>query len=129
MALPNCTTMVLGMMTINLWIYGHLTVANFFAALPKIYITAFALDFFVIGPMVIRFVMRHNILKYMPLFRVGLMAGILTFIAPILETGHIPDAIQYITALPRNYVVALALQVLIAFPLGMMTLARYKIKI
>ncbi|MCM1225397.1 MAG: hypothetical protein NC548_64220, partial [Lachnospiraceae bacterium] len=36
MSLPNCTTMVLGMMTLNLWIYGALTGANFLHALPRI---------------------------------------------------------------------------------------------
>jgi len=91
MALPNCTTMVLGMMTINLWIYGALTPIHFLVALPKIYITAFVLDFFFVGPVVMGFVMRHNIVKYMPFIRVGIMAGILTFIAPILETGIIPS--------------------------------------
>lgn len=54
----------------------------------------------------------------MPLIRVGFMAGILTFLAPVLETGYMPSALRYIVALPRNYVAALALQVLIAFPLG-----------
>ena len=36
MSLPNCTVMVLGMMTLNLWIYGALTWEHFFAALPRI---------------------------------------------------------------------------------------------
>ena len=48
-AIPNCTTMVLGMMTMNLWIYGHLTWMNFWGALLPIYATAFCLDLFFIG--------------------------------------------------------------------------------
>ena len=59
-AIPNCTTMVFGMMTLNLWIYGHLTLDNFLAALVPIYVTAFTLDFFIIGPVVMRFVNRRN---------------------------------------------------------------------
>ena len=35
-AIPNCSVMVLGMMSLNLWIYGHLTWNNFWHALPLI---------------------------------------------------------------------------------------------
>ena len=125
-AIPNCTTMVFGMMTLNLWIYGHLTLDNFLAALVPIYVTAFTLDFFIIGPVVMRFVNRYNIQKFMPLFRVGLMAMILTCVAPVIETGYAPDFGQYLMALPRNYLVALLLQVFVAYRLGMKVLAKYR---
>ncbi len=78
-AVPNCTTMVLGMMTMNLWIYGHLTWENFWSAL-----------------------------------------------APVIETGFAPSAGQYFMALPRNCVVDLALQVLVAYRLGCFVLGKYK---
>lgn len=126
MSLPNCTTMVLGMMTLNLWIYGVLTWEHFWTALPRIYITAFVLDFCIIGPLVMRFVRKYNIQKFMPLIRVGAMAGILTFLAPIIETGYMPSGLRYITALPRNYIAALALQVIIAFPLGNYVLGMWR---
>lgn len=125
-AIPNCTTMVFGMMTLNLWIYGHLTLDNFLAALVPIYVTAFTLDFFIIGPVVMRFVNRYTIQKFMPLFRVGLMAMILTCVAPVIETGYAPDFGQYLMALPRNYLVALLLQVFVAYRLGMKVLAKYR---
>ena len=125
-AIPNCTTMVLGMMTLNLWIYGHLTLGNFLSALPVIYATAFCLDFFVVGPMVLRIVRRYNVMKYMPLLRVGIMAMILTALAPVLETGYAPSVGQYLIALPRNYLVALILQVGVAYRFGSYVLARYK---
>ena len=108
-AIPNCTVMVLGMMTLNLWIYGALTWGNFMAALPKIYLTAFCLDFFIVGPIVMRFVRRYHVEKFMPLFRVGLMAGILTFLAPYVEAGFVIGWDWYIRAFPRNYIVALVL--------------------
>lgn len=126
MSLPNCTVMVLGMMTLNLWIYGALTWEHFFAALPRIYITAFAMDFFIVGPLVMRIVRKYNIQKFMPLIRVGFMAGILTFLAPIIETGYVPSVFRYITAFPRNYVAALTLQVLIAFPFGNYVLGKWR---
>ncbi|MBE6456890.1 MAG: hypothetical protein E7008_03020 [Alphaproteobacteria bacterium] len=126
-AIPNCTTMVLGMMTMNLWIYGHLSWANFFGALGPIYITAFTLDFFLVGPLVMRLVSKFNIQKYMPLFRVGLMAMILTGLAPVIETGNAPGASQYLMALPRNYIVALILQVFVAYKFGCWTLAKYRL--
>lgn len=125
-AIPNCTTMVLGMMTLNLWIYGHLTWGNFWATLPVIYATAFCLDFFIVGPLVTRFVRKYNIGKYTPLVRVGVMAIILTGLAPVIETGYVPGATQYAMALPRNYIAALLLQVLIAMPLGLAALAKFR---
>ncbi|MBD5389030.1 hypothetical protein HDR63_02125 [bacterium] len=127
-SLPNCTTMVLGMMTLNLWIYGALTWGNFWAALPKIYLTAFVLDFCLVGPIVMRFVRRYHIEKFMPLFRVGLMAGILTFLAPLVEAGFLIGWRWYLCAFPRNYIVALLLQVLVAFRLGQYALMRYQSK-
>lgn len=126
MSVPNCTTMVLGMMTLNLWIYGALTWSHFFVALPRIYMTAFVLDFCIVGPIVMRIVRRYDIQKFVPLIRVGAMAGILTFLAPIIETGYMPSGLHYITALPRNYIAALALQVLIAFPLGNYVLGAWR---
>lgn len=125
-AIPNCTTMVLTMMTLNLYIYGHLTLANFVAAFPKIWLTAFCLDFFVVGPMVMRFVSRYNIRKYMPIFRVGLMAGILTFLAPLIETGMMIPGRWYLIAFPRNYIVALGVQVFLALPCGLYVLRRWR---
>ncbi|MBR2511058.1 MAG: DUF2798 domain-containing protein [Alphaproteobacteria bacterium] len=125
-AIPNCTTMVLGMMTLNLWIYGHLSVHNFFAALVPIYLTAFTLDFFIVGPIVMKIVNRYSVHKFMPLIRVGLMAGILTGLAPVIETGFLPNLSQYLVALPRNYIVALLLQVLIAYKFGVYVLVRYR---
>ena len=126
-AIPNCTTMVLGMMTMNLWIYGHLTWMNFWGALLPIYATAFCLDLFFIGPLVLRVLGRANKLKYMPLLRVGLMAMILTALAPVIETGYAPDFVNYLLALPRNYIVALILQVFVAYRFGSYVLARYRL--
>ena len=128
-AVPNCTTMVLTMMTLNLYIYGHLTWANFISAFPKIWITAFCLDFFIVGPLVMRFVSRYDIRKFMPLFRVGLMAGILTFLAPLIETGALIPARWYLMAFARNYIVALGVQVLVALPFGLYVLRRWREKI
>lgn len=125
-ALPNCTTMMLGMMTLNMWIYGHLTFNNWLAAIPGIFVTAFVLDFFLVGPMVMRIVNRYSIQKYMPLIRVGMMAGILTFVAPIVESGAVVSLNHYLMALPRNYTVALFLQVFVAYPFGMRVLEKYR---
>ncbi|MBQ8294503.1 MAG: hypothetical protein IJX89_03905 [Alphaproteobacteria bacterium] len=125
-AIPNCTTMVLGMMTLNLWIYGHLNWENFLAALGPIYVTAFSLDFFIVGPLVRRIVAKYNIYKYMPFIRVGIMAGILTGLAPVIETGVIPHLSQYLMALPRNYIAALLLQVFIALPFGLYVLGLWR---
>lgn len=125
-SVPNCTIMVLTMMTLNLYIYDALTVRNFLHVFPKIWITAFCLDFFIIGPMVLRFVAKYNIRKYMPLFRVGLMAGILTFLAPLIETRTLIPFRWYLIAFPRNYIAALCFQVLLALPFGLYVLRRWR---
>ncbi len=41
MSLPNGLTMAMGMMTINLWIYGALTMEKWVVTLPFIFMTAF----------------------------------------------------------------------------------------
>lgn len=125
-AIPNCTTMVLGMMTLNLWIYGHLNWENFLSALGPIYVTAFSLDFFIIGPLVLRIVKKLNSFKFMPFIRVGFMAAILTWLAPVLETGYAPGFFQYIMALPRNYMAALLLQIFVAYRFGLYALIKYR---
>lgn len=126
MALPNCMTMVLGMMTLNLWIYGALTLHNFLHALPLIFVTAFVLDWFVAGPVCVRAIRRGMNSRYMPLLRVGIMAGILTFLAPIIESGIVPPVHQYIVAFPRNYVAALILQIFVARHMGMGALSVFR---
>ena len=125
-SVPNCLVMVIGMMSLNLWIYDALTVSHFLSAFPKIFLTAFLLDFFIVGPIVMRFVRRHNIIKFMPFFRVGMMAGILTLVAPILETGYVPDFSRYCVALPRSYIAALLLQVFVAMRFGLFVLSIWR---
>lgn len=125
-SIPNAITMVLGMVLLNLWIYGQLTFAHFLRTVPIMFVVAFCLDFFVVGPLVERFVKRYNIYRLMPVFRVGLMAGILTFVAPILEAGRIVTLHQYLMAVPRNYIAALILQVFIAMRIAMYLFGIYK---
>lgn len=125
-SVPNAMLMVLGMVTLNLWIYGVLSLSHFTMVVPMMFVVAFCLDFFIVGPLVVRFVRRYNIMRAMPIFRVALMAGILTFLAPIIESGTVISAHQYLMAAPRNYIVALALQVLIALPFGLYVLAQYR---
>ena len=123
-AIPNCFTMATVMMNINMWIYGAWSWENVLTTFPIIYCTAFMLDFLVVGP----FVQRVCVPRYMIFMRVGMMAGILTFIAPILESGYVPTFMRYITALPRNYIIALITQAFIAMPFGMYVLGMYHMR-
>ena len=127
-AIPNCFTMATVMMNLNMWIYGAWSVENVLRTFPIIYCTAFLLDFFLVGPFVQRVATCYNFVRYMMFLRVGLMAGILTFIAPILESGYIPTLMRYVTAFPRNYVIALLTQAFIAMPFGMYVLGMYRVK-
>ena len=128
MAVPNCCVMAMGMMTMNLWVFNGLTLSHWLNVFPLIYITAFVTDFFFIGKITTKIANKYNIQKYQPLFRVAAMAGLLTFVAPLVESfgTHIVSFNQYITALPRNYIVALFLQVAVAMPLGCVVLAKYR---
>lgn len=123
-SVPNAALMVLGMVTLNLWIYGALTLGHFAVVVPMMFVVAFSLDFFIVGPLVMRFIRKYDIMRAMPFIRVAIMAGILTFFAPILESGTVISGHQYIMAAPRNYIVALLLQIFIALPFGMLVLAR-----
>ena len=129
MSVPNALTMVLGMVALNLWIYGALSFSNYARVVPIMFVAAFSLDFFVVGPFVERLVSRRNIHKYMPFIRVGLMAGILTFAAPLLEAGHLIGVRQYLMAAPRNYIAALLLQIFIAMRIGLFVFAKYKARV
>ncbi len=126
-AIPNCFVMATIMMNINLWIYGAWSWHNVMATFPIIYCGAFVLDFFIMGPLATKIVRRYNIMRYMIFIRVGLMAGTLTFLAPILESAYVPDFMRYITALPRNYIIALFTQAFIAMPFGMIALGWYRL--
>jgi len=123
-SVPNAALMVIGMVMLNLWIYGALTLEHFFVVAPMMFVVAFSFDFFIVGPAVMNFVRRHNIMRAMPFIRVAIMAGVLTFVAPIIESGTVISAHQYLMAVPRNYLAALALQIFIALPAGMFVLGR-----
>lgn len=121
-----CAVMVAGMMSLNLWIHGVLTLGSFIRAFPPIFITAFMLDLLFVGPIVRRLQARFNIGRYMPLLRVAMMAGAMTFLAPLVETGHVIPAHYYLAALPRNYVAALLLQIFVAMRFGLFVLGGYR---
>lgn len=125
-SVPNAMLMVLGMVTLNLWIYDALSWGHFAIVVPMMFVVAFSFDFFVVGPLVMNFVRRHNIMRAVPFIRVGIMAGVLTFVAPILESGTVITAHQYLTAAPRNYIAALALQIFLALPFGLFVLERVR---
>lgn len=125
-SVPNAMVMVLGMVTLNLWIYDALTLGHFMVVVPLMFVVAFLFDFFVVGPLVMGFVQRHNIMRAMPFMRVAIMAGVLTFVAPLIESGTLISSHQYVIAVPRNYVAALMLQIFIALPLGLFVLGRMR---
>lgn len=121
-SVPNATVMVLGMVTLNLWIYGALSLGHFARVVPIMFVVAFSFDFFVVGPLVMKIIRRCNLMRAMPFIRVAIMAGVLTFVAPILESGTVISGHQYLMAVPRNYVAALILQMFIALPFGLLVL-------
>ncbi|MDE6478011.1 MAG: hypothetical protein K2L95_01010 [Alphaproteobacteria bacterium] len=125
-SVPNAAVMVVAMVTLNLWIYGALTLPHFMVVVPLMFIVAFTFDFVVVGPLVMRLVRRYNKMRLMPFIRVAIMAGVLTFVAPMLESGTVITGHQYLMAAPRNYVVALMVQIFIALPVGLYVLGRVR---
>lgn len=73
-----------------------------------------------------RIVKRFKIVKFMSQIRVGLMAAILTCVAPVIETGYLSGVQQYLMVLPRNYVVALLLQVFVVYRFGTFVPGKYR---
>lgn len=125
-AIPNCFVMATVMMNINMIIYGAWSWRNVILTFPIIYCVAFVLDFFGAGPIVHKIADKYNMHKYMMFMRVFLMAGTLTFLAPIVESGYVPTLLRYITAFPRNYIIAFVTQAFIAMPLGIFVLEKYR---
>ncbi len=128
-SVPNAMVMVLAMVALNLWIYDAWALGHFLHVVPIMFVVAFSFDFFIVGPMVVKFVRKYNVPRAMPFLRVAIMAGTLTFVAPLIESGTVITASQYLMAAPRNYIAALMIQVLIALPFGLFVLgvARQKI--
>lgn len=50
----------------------------------------------------------------------------MTFVAPIIETGHVINLVQYLIAFPRNYIAAFLLQNMLAMPFAVRTLLYIK---
>jgi len=128
-SVPNAMVMVLAMVALNLWIYGALTWGHFLQVVPVMFVVAFLFDFFVVGPTVVKFVRKYDIVRAMPFIRVAIMAGVLTFIAPLIESGTVVSLHQYLMAAPRNYIAALVIQVFIALPFGLYVLGITRQKI
>lgn len=121
----NCVTMVCGMMGFNLWYFGALTLENFCITFLPMFFTARTLDF-IVEKIVNKIVAKFKCYKIMLPLRVLMMAGILTFLAPIIESGTIVSGTQYIMTLPRNYILAFLLQRYIAFPLGVQAMLKLR---
>ena len=114
--LANSFIMVIGMMGVNLWIHGVLNATTFCRGFMPIYAFAVVLNFFIVVPMIQRVAVRFGVMRYIPFMMTACMAGTMTFVAPIIETGHMINLIQYLVAFPRNYIVAFVLQNVLAMP-------------
>lgn len=83
-------------------------------------------EFFIVVPLVQRVAIRFGLMRYIPFMMTACMAGTMTFIAPIIETGHVINLAQYLIAFPRNYVAAFLLQHVLAMPFAVRTLLYIK---
>lgn len=124
--LANSLIMVIGMMGLNLWIHGVLSASTFCRGFLPIYAFAVMLNFFIVVPLVHRVAMRFGLMRYMPFIMTACMAGTMTFVAPIIETGYTINLLQYLIAFPRNYIAAFLLQNVVAMPFAVHVLLRIK---
>lgn len=121
--MSNCIVMVCGMMSLNMFLAGVLTPLNFIAGLGPIFLTAFLVSELIVGPIVHAITKKFNAYRYISFIRVAFMAAIMTFLAPLLQTGHIMNFGHYLTAFIFNYIVAFFLQVLVAMRFAIFVLA------
>lgn len=110
----NTLVMVCGMLSFNLWIHDSLGLTTFLVSFLPIAMVAFAINFFIVAPLIKRIAAHWHIEKYIPFMMPFAMAGLMTFAAPIIEVGHAPSFVEYIIAFPRNYIAAFLLQLLVA---------------
>lgn len=127
LGLVNSFIMVLGMMSFNLYLNDSLTVNNLIYGIGPVFVVAFLLSFLVVSKVVGFIVNKYKIYKFMPFLMVFFMAGIMSFLAPFIEIGSVMSLGQYLIVFPRNYVVALLLQVLISMPFALFVLSKYRV--
>lgn len=125
--ISNCIVMVSGMMTFNLFINGVLTIENLVYGFLPVFLFAFIFSETIVGPIVEKITEKFSVRKYMPFFRVLFMAATMTFVAPLMQSGHIVSLSHYIIAFCINYVVALFLQVFIAMRFATFLLGKYRL--
>lgn len=124
--MSNCIVMVCGMMAVNMFFAGVLTPLNFISGLGPIFLTAFFVSELIVGPIVHVITKKFNAYHYISFIRVAFMAAIMTFLAPLLQTGNIMNFGHYLTAFIFNYIVAFFLQVLVAMRFAIFVLARIR---
>lgn len=54
------------------------------------------------------------------------MAGIMTFLAPLMELGKVMPLSVYLISFLRNYFAALCLQTLLVMPFALFVLSKYR---
>ena len=94
---------------------------TFCGGVLPIYAFAVVLNFFIVVPLVQRVAVRFGLMRYIPFIMTACMAGTMTFVAPIIETGHVINLVQYLIAFPRNYIAAFLLQNMLAMPFAVRT--------
>lgn len=124
--MANCIVMVCGMMSLNMFLAGVLTPLNFIAGLGPIFLTAFLVSELIVAPIVHVITKKFNAYRYMAVIRVAFMAAIITFMVPLLQTGHIMSFGHYLTAFVFNYIAAFILQVFVAIRFAIFVLGRVR---
>ncbi len=127
-SVANTFIMVCGMLAFNLWIHDCLGVKIFLMSFLPIAAVAFAINFFIVAPLIKHIAAHWHIEKYIPFMMPFAMAGLMTFIAPIIEVGHAPAFGEYIIAFSRNYIAAFLLQVLVAMRFAIYVLTHFRVR-
>ena len=127
-SVANTFIMVCGMLAFNLWIHDCLGVKMFLVSFLPIAVVAFAINFFIVAPLIKAAALRFHIEKYIPFMMPFAMAGLMTFIAPIIEVGRTPAFGEYIIAFPRNYIAAFLLQSLVAMRFAIYVLTHFRVR-
>lgn len=126
-SISMCSLMVLGMMTYNLFLHNMFSFLNLKHNFLKIFIAAYLLDFLIVNRLTKFLVFKFKRQWLFPIIKVSFMVICMSCFAMLIEIGFVNNFFQqYFLAIPRNYFVALILQLIIVGPFSRKLLKIYR---
>ena len=122
----NAFFMVLGMMSFNLYLNDSFSFSVLLHGIIPVSFVAFCISFLFVTRITNFIINKYKIYKFTPFLMVFFMAGIMTFLAPLMELGKVMPLSVYLISFLRNYFAALCLQTLLVMPFALFVLSKYR---